>query len=462
MMANQDFTEIIWVEPIDATERLSGGHRLAFLDSAVVATDIGRWSYLAVDPFGVFKVTDGVASWNGEPINASAISALRTVFARYASPQISHGPPFQGGAIGMIHYEAASLFDDVAAIKGAPQIDLWFYDCVLAFNMAERRLFVTGTAHKAFKWPIRKPNTGTVAKVNIWNDSRSRKTYEGEVRAVVESIRNGDIFQANLAHCFTGKSPNKLDALATYKSLRTANPAPFSALLINGSDFVASTSPERFLRLDGKHIETRPIKGTIRRNADPALDQQQAETLKASEKDRAENIMIVDLLRNDLSRVAAADSVEVDQLCKIESYARLHHLVSIVSATLEDGYDWLDLLAATFPGGSITGAPKLKAMEIIADHEQAPRGIYCGAIGWIGFDGSMDLNIAIRTLTACGHDLTLNAGGGITLLSDPASEYDETLLKAEAVMSALAGGDAIKIQEPENAIAVTEIIAVAA
>lgn len=431
------FREIEWLEPLEAVQRLACGHRLAFLDSAVGQAELGRWSYVAVDPFGIFSILDGIARWNDAPMDGPPLDALRRIFARYSRPQAESGPPFQGGAIGIVHYEAASLFDDVAMVRGAPQIDLAFYDCVLAFDMARQCLYVTGPAQEQFCWPMARTAIGQAARVETWHDSRSRAAYEAEVRAIVDSIRNGDIFQANLAHRFTASLKSGHDIVATYKALRAANPAPFAALLINGEDFIASTSPERFLRLDGRHIETRPIKGTVRRNSDPETDRRQIEFLRSSEKDRAENIMIVDLLRNDLSRVAVADSVSVEQLCAIESYARLHHLVSVVTATLEPGLDWLDVLAASFPGGSITGAPKLKAMEIIARHEAGPRGVYCGAIGWIGFDGAMDLNIAIRTLTCSGGELTLNAGGGITLLSDPAAEYDETLLKAEAVMSAL-------------------------
>jgi para-aminobenzoate synthetase component I len=450
-MIDQTFIEIAWVDPLDAARRLSGGHRLAFLDSAVVQSDIGRWSYLAVDPFGRFDVCDGVVRWNGEVMAGSAVEALRTIFARHATLPIVGGPPFQGGAIGVVHYEAASLFDDVAPVAGAPQMEWAFYDCILAFDLLRQKLFVCGLACRNFSWPHSNPAAGVPANVSTWHDSRTRADYEQDVRSVVEAVRDGDIFQANLAHQFNGISTTEPDALATYEALRAANPAPFAALLVNGANFLASTSPERFLRLNGRHIETRPIKGTIRRDANPEHDAAQAAKLKTSEKDRAENTMIVDLLRNDLSRVATPDSVIVNQLCGIESYARLHHLVSIVSATLDAGFDWLDLLAASFPGGSITGAPKLKAMDIIARHERAPRGVYCGAIGWVGFDGSMDLNIAIRTLTASRRNMTLNAGGGITLLSDPAAEYDETLLKAEAVMSALAGKGAVQIIPPQIA-----------
>ena len=201
--------------------------------------------------------------------------------------------------------------------------------------------------------------------------------------------------------------------------------------------FIASTSPERFLKLVGRDVETRPIKGTVRRAADAAADRSNADWLANSEKDRAENTMIVDLLRNDLSRVCEPGSVDVPVLCAIETYASVHHLVSVVTGRLKPEKDIVDLIAATFPGGSITGAPKIKAMEIIAQLEGAPRGPYCGAIGYIGFDGNADLNIAIRTLVCDGERFSLHAGGGITLLSDPASEYDETLAKAERILGAL-------------------------
>ncbi len=448
-MENKFLHEIDWVKPVEAARMLSSRHRLAFLDSAVEQGQTTNWSYLAVDPFGIFQVTDNVARWNGEVLKGAAISELRKAFAHYSVPYSNEGPPFQSGAIGVIYYEAASLFDDVPVVAAAPQIDLAFYDCVLAFDMQQKRLFICGKAHDTFTWPQQKPVFGHAAIVNDWRDSRPRDAYEKEVISVVEAIRDGEIFQANLAHRFTGVSTIEPDALATYQALRIGNPAPFSSLLVNGSDFIACTSPERFLRLDGREVETRPIKGTIRRHVDPVIDAKRAALLKSSEKDRAENTMIVDLLRNDLSRVATPESVVVKQLCEIESYARLHHLVSVVTATLEPNFDWLDLLAACFPGGSITGAPKLKAMEVIADHEQSARGVYCGSIGWIGFDGSMDLNIAIRTLAASGRNMTLNAGGGITLLSNPAAEYEETLLKAEAVMSALAGNKDVKIT-PSN------------
>ncbi|ODN70842.1 Aminodeoxychorismate synthase component 1 [Methylobrevis pamukkalensis] len=201
---------------------------------------------------------------------------------------------------------------------------------------------------------------------------------------------------------------------------------------------VASASPERFLQVYDGRVETRPIKGTARRVADPAEDARIAEALLASEKDRAENVMIVDLLRNDLSRVCQPHTVHVPALCGLESYAGLHHIVSVVSGILEEGADIADLLRASFPGGSITGAPKIRAMEIITEIEGRGRGVYCGSIGYFSFDGSADTNIAIRTVTFRNGEATFNVGGGITALSEPPAEFDETLTKGARIFAAFA------------------------
>ncbi|MFK4535020.1 anthranilate/para-aminobenzoate synthase component I [Bradyrhizobium ottawaense] len=214
------------------------------------------------------------------------------------------------------------------------------------------------------------------------------------------------------------------------------NPAPFAALLRWGKLTIASSSPERFLKLERRQVETRPIKGTIARSPDPKEDHRRAAALLASEKDHAENTMIVDLLRNDLSRVCTAHSVGVRALCNLESYASVHHLVSIVKGTLAGDEDAVSLLRACFPGGSITGAPKLRSMEIITEIERIAREVYCGAIGFIGFNGHMDTSIAIRTVTIDGDLAVFHAGGGITALSEPEGEYEETLAKAERIFDA--------------------------
>lgn len=214
------------------------------------------------------------------------------------------------------------------------------------------------------------------------------------------------------------------------------NPAPSAALLRYGKLAIASSSPERLLRLDGRKVETRPIKGTIARSADSEEDRRRAEILLACEKERAKNTMIVDLMRNDLPRVCSAESVEVAALCDLESYASVHHLVSIVTGELAGDQDAVALLRVCFPGGSITGAPKVRSMEIIAEIEDVAREVYCGAIGFIGFDGHMDTNIAIRTVTIDGGLPVFHAGGGVTAMSDPESEYEETLVKAQRIFDA--------------------------
>jgi para-aminobenzoate synthetase component 1 len=265
--------------------------------------------------------------------------------------------------------------------------------------------------------------------------SFSPGAYQDAVRRVVEHIRAGDVFQVNLAQRLMARQTQ--GALETYGRLRERNPAPFAGFFDAGGAAVLSASPERFLRADGDRIETRPIKGTRPRGRTGREDQDLREELRSSEKDRAENVMIVDLLRNDLSRVCRLFSVEAPELFRVETYRTVHQLVSVVRGRLRQGLGPLDLLRAAFPGGSITGAPKIRAMEIIAALEPVARGPYCGSLAWIGFDGSMDSSILIRTLTAAQGWLQLPAGGGITAPSDPEAEYVETLHKAEGMMLAL-------------------------
>jgi para-aminobenzoate synthetase component 1 len=270
---------------------------------------------------------------------------------------------------------------------------------------------------------------------------RSSFTHRGYLDAVTrvrEYIIAGDIFQANLSQRF--EAPLEEDPWHLYRRLREVNPAPFAAYLEWGGVAVASASPERFLELSpAGRVETRPIKGTRPRGTSPEHDQALGQALQESEKDRAENLMIVDLLRNDLSRVCRPGTVRVPELFALEQYRTVHHLVSTVEGRLAEGKDAADLLAATFPGGSITGAPKVRAMEIIAELEPSRRGIYCGSIGYWSVTGALDTSIVIRTLLAAGGKLFFSAGGGIVADSDPEQEYQETLDKARALLTAIAG-----------------------
>jgi len=437
--------ELPFIDVVDAASRLARRARLSVLDSAMPHQRLGRWSFLACDPIGVFRVEEGRATWDGVPMDAPPIEALRGLLARHARLREPGGPPFQGGAIGTFSYEAGHLFERLPVLprlpRALPQIDLAFYDSVLAIDAIDRRAVVASSTEAGARAMIAKlkaPPTRPAPLPDLdWTDEIDQASYEAKVARVIAYIRDGDIFQANLSHRFTARPSGLLDPLAVHLALRRANPAPFAALLVDGPRFIASSSPERFLRLEGGRVETRPIKGTARRAASPRLDFAIAAALAESEKDRAENVMIVDLLRNDLSRVCKPGSVAVPNLCAVESYASVHHLTSVVTGRLKPERDALDLLAATFPGGSITGAPKIRAMEIIAELEGQPRGIYCGSLGWIGFDGDADLNIAIRTVGFDGETLTVGAGGGITLLSEPRAEFEETIAKAERILQAL-------------------------
>jgi para-aminobenzoate synthetase component 1 len=266
----------------------------------------------------------------------------------------------------------------------------------------------------------------------------SGSDFRSAIDDIVQRIRAGDSFQVNLSQ--------QLSTLATttspqlYMRLRDVNPAPFAAYF-NGGDYqVMSSSPEGFLQLRGRHVETRPIKGTVSRSDNEAQNQLLANELSASEKDRAENVMIVDLMRNDLSRVCTDDSVEVTQLCELETYQYVQHLVSVVEGDLDDGQDAVSLLKACFPGGSVTGAPKIEAMRTIAELESVRRGPYCGSIGYISTPGDADFNILIRTLTAIGGRLQIPVGGGITARSNAVNEEAETWTKAEGQLRAVFPG----------------------
>jgi len=265
----------------------------------------------------------------------------------------------------------------------------------------------------------------------------SKESYQSAVKKVKNFILEGDIFEANISQRFMLQLSKKVEAFNLFRRLYEMNPAPFSAYLFFGDTVLVSASPERFLKLTGDQIETRPIKGTRRRGKSQEEDLQIANELIASEKDQAENVMIVDLLRNDLSRVCEDHSVKVPKLCGLESYTTVHHLVSVVTGKLQAQYNAVDLLKAAFPGGSITGAPKIRAMEIIAEIEPTKRGPYCGSIGYIGFNGDMDTSIIIRTYAIKNNVVTFQAGGAIVVDSDPLLEYEETLTKVKALRSAL-------------------------
>jgi len=448
---------IPWRDPVDAFAAIRHRPRPVLLDSALVDGTRGRWSLVAADPFRWVEV--GAAEAPADPFGA--IAAL---LARYRVEPDGELPPLGPGAIGVLGYEAGRFADRMPAPQpvglNLPDIAFGLYDCVAVFDAVRQRAWVLSTgwpeedsiarrhwaqaqaddlaAAIAGAPPLPPPDA---TPRGVWRSEMPADGYRDGVRRIRDWIAAGDIYQANLTQRFLADLPDGLDPFTLHRRLRALSPAPFAAFLDLGQGrWIASASPERFLAVDPMgRVETRPIKGTRPRGVDPATDAALAAELQASAKDRAENLMIVDLLRNDLSKVCAVGSVRVPVLCGLETFPRVHHLVSVVEGRLAPGRDAVDLLRACFPGGSITGAPKIRAMEIIRELEPARRGPYCGSVVHLGFDGSMDSSIVIRTLCGAGGQVAAQAGGGIVYDSYPDSEYDEAMVKVRPLLQALAG-----------------------
>lgn len=458
--------ELPWAPPHELFAGLAEEPFALLFDSATAAPGRdpalhGRWSFIAFDPFEtlVFREGDGIAPFE----------ALKARLAGWRLPHVPHLPPFAGGAAGFFGYDLGRTLERLPPRarpfsvddQHLPDMAIGFYDAVFAFDHLEHRLLLVSTGLPERDGPARKLRAKERAGRMRERIARHRATpplaaggtmpiasaftraaYERAVARVVDYIHAGDIFQANLSQRFEARLAAGDTAYGLYLRLRGENPAPFASFFNFGEGALVSSSPERFLLYKDGMVETKPIKGTRPRGATREEDARLAADLLASEKDRAENVMIVDLLRNDLSRVCADGTVTVEKLCALESFSHVHHLVSTVHGRLRADMTAVDLLAAAFPGGSITGAPKLRAMEIIAELEPTTRGPYCGAIGYTGFDGSMDSSIAIRTMIVAGDRVTFQAGGGITADSNPAREYEETIDKARAMMNALRTGGA--------------------
>ena len=452
-----------------ALVRLARRPHCLLLDSALRDARLGRYSFLTADPFDFLTIA------------ADGSDGLTPLGEKLRSFQTQHRadlPPFQGGAAGLLSYELARSLERVPPPCvdefGLRALAMGLYDVVLAFDHAQHRAWLVsqgfpetdparrirraGQRIDQFRaWlaepvptsPLRRPETpAMLAPTELAPcfpvpgppdlvSNFSADAYLRVVQRAIDYIHAGDVFQVNLAQRLL--APATGDALALYLRLRHCNPATFAAWFDAGAFQIASASPERFLRVAEGQVEARPIKGTRRRTAWVEADLFAGDELRESEKDRAENIMIVDLLRNDLARACLPDSVRVTQLCGLETYQFVQHLVSAVTGQLRPGLSPVDLLRGAFPGGSVTGAPKVRAMEIIAELEPTARGPYCGSIGYLGFDGWLDLNILIRTITACRGWWQFPVGGGIVAQSSPQHEYEETWHKAEGMLRAVAG-----------------------
>jgi len=466
--------------PIDAAEAFRDLPGLAVLESARPGRR-GRWSYLTADPPAALLEPTDREGRPGDPF-IEARRHLRRLARGPASDNepergTASGPPFLGGLVGYLGYDLGVAFEPrrlrARDDQGLPLMRLGLHDWVVAWDRATGRAWLGGRAldgDTARLGPrlaeVRDRLQGAIATFarppldpgpehpgfDSGGDLRfvsslDRPAFEARVEEIRAAIAAGEIYQANLSRRL--EAPFAGDPWPLFRRLRTGDPALFAAYLDLGPDAggrpraIASASPAPFLATDAAgHVVSDPIKGTRPRGRTRAEDRALAGELLASAKDRAENTMIVDVLRNDIGRVCRPGSVRVPRLCRLERTAAVQHLVSTVTGQLLPGRDPFDLLSAAFPGGSITGAPKLRAMEILERLETVRRGPYTGALGWIGPDGAMATSIIIRTFVADGRRLSLNVGGGITWRSDPAAEWAETVAKAHGPLDAIGGAEA--------------------
>jgi len=424
-----------------------------FLDSGMDHQKLGRYSFIGFDPFLVFRSKE-----------ADPFEELKTLLADYRLDSSDTRIPFTGGAVGYLSYDLYRFLENVPTRAvddiGIPDCSIPFYDVVIAFDHLKDKAYISSsgfpeldeterlararqrfesvknrieTAHRsAIAEPVAPPAPEEEPELTA---NFTKDEYIEAIRRAKEHISAGDIYQVNLSQRFTAALP--MDAADLFERLRKINPAPFSAYLDHGEVQIVSASPERFLSKRGRRIETRPIKGTRPRGRDYIEDEALKIELKASAKDNAEHVMIVDLERNDLGRVCEYGSILPTEFAILETYSTVFHLASTVSGTLREGVDAVDCLTNCFPGGSITGAPKIRSMEIIDSIEPNKRSAYTGAIGYIGFNGNMDMSVVIRTFIIKDGQAYFHVGGGIVADSDASAEYQETLDKAKALMESL-------------------------
>ena len=453
-------SELPLLEAVEIADPLAAVRALShlpypFLLHSSMPDERARWSYFGADPFAVFAADDYV----------SAQGLWRTLSRRViGSDPPPTAVPFTGGVVGYWAYDFARRLERLPSIArddlGLPDALLGFYDVIGAYDHSSRQtwLFSSGLpldddlrssrAQQRLDLFLRllqagrrqPPRLPRHDQLKTLPSTFSPDDYRRAVQRVKEFIRAGDIYQANLSQrwtCATERSDPGALALALADALSLHSPAPHGAFFAAPDHAIASASPERFLELRGRQVETRPIKGTRPRSADAVEDEALRQTLIESAKDRAENVMIVDVLRNDLGRVCDTGSVNTVSLCDVVTLPQVYHLVSTVQGALREGLDAFDLLHGCFPGGSITGAPKIRAMEILEALEPVRRHVYTGSLGYIDWRGDADWNIAIRTAIVTPEAVHIAAGGGITADSDPDDEFRETLHKAEGLVHGL-------------------------
>lgn len=447
---------------VEIAELFAGGQHAFLLESSLQDPQRGRYSFIGVDPFTVFTA-------NGP----RALDHLRKEFSKYGrrSGTAKGSPtPFPSGIMGYLSYDWGLSLEKTTERLARPRIVpdclFGFYDCVITVDHLKGQLIVCSSGRPEKNAARRRrrarqrlkevsgPIAGFLAnrRENPWGaapqdfpktqlnlkSNFTRRQYVAAVRKALEYIRRGDIYQVNLSQRFrVDGGQRRVQPMVLYRLLRDLSPSCFGGYFDTGDFQIISSSPELFLRLRGKTAETRPMKGTRPRGETPRQDQAREKDLQQSGKDRAELLMITDLERNDLGRVCRYGSVRVKELRTLEKYRTVFQSTSTVAGTLRDDRDGFDLIRACYPGGSITGCPKIRAMQIIDELERTPRGIYTGTFGYMSFDGDMDFNILIRTLMVKGAKIYFHAGGGIVTDSTPDGEYEETLVKASAMKECL-------------------------
>jgi anthranilate synthase component 1 len=463
--------------PVSAFLKIAEHSDYAFLFESVEGGErVARYSFLGKDPFLVLKARagktvierSGVTSESEEPF----IDALRRLMAEFRSPYVPGLPRFTGGAVGVISYDASPTFEPILrqswsktewTTSHVPEDEAGFmlFDTVLAFDHVKHRILIIANARITADENLEALYQFACAKIHFLErelerglsqperadreapevrSNQSRETFEAGVRTIKEHIAAGDIYQAVLSQRF--EADVTADPFTVYRALRHVNPSPYMYFIRMGGLAIVGSSPEMLVRVEGRRVETHPIAGTRPRGTNDEEDLRLAEELKRNEKERAEHVMLVDLGRNDLGRVCEFGSVRVPQYMALERYSHVMHLVSTVDGRLAEDRDHLDALVACFPAGTVSGAPKIRAMQIVASLEPTRRSVYAGAVGYVDFAGNLDFCIAIRTITIRDGRANIQAGAGIVADSNPAAEYEETRDKARALLQALAMAEA--------------------
>ena len=452
--------------PVSAFLKIAEHSDYAFLLESVEGGEhVGRYSFLGKDPFLILRARDGKTTIERGGVTAesdrSFIDTLRRLMADFRSPFVADLPRFTGGAVGYLGYGASSWFEPVlgdlgASDDGADQAGFMLFDTVLAFDHVQHRILIIANARitadedleslyqfacakiqfleRELERSLSKKPAASSATVEVRSNYTQAK-FEEQVRAAKEHISAGDIYQVVLSQRFDADVA--ADPFTVYRALRHVNPSPYMYFIRMGGVSIVGSSPEMLVRVEGSRVETHPIAGTRPRGRNADEDMRLAEELKRNEKERAEHVMLVDLGRNDVGRVCEFGSVRVPQFMGLERFSHVMHLTSIVEGKLADDRDRLDALVSCFPAGTVSGAPKVRAMQIISELEPSGRGIYAGAVGYVDFAGNLDFCIAIRTVIMTRGKAYVQAGAGIVIDSNPTAEFEETRAKARALLRAL-------------------------